>query len=106
MIHGLLEYSFVRDDVSPEDAEALLNGFPPGHPLHVPDLYEQHPQRLPFSAGATMAHLMAEAGLFKSVGDAKRNGWDKPVPPGYSQYRVGKRKVWIVVVSEMPPLSP
>lgn len=38
----------------------------------------------------TMAHLLARCGKFKSVGEAKRNGWDKPIPTGWFQQRIGK----------------
>jgi hypothetical protein len=39
-----------------------------------------------------MAHLVAGAGIFKSVGDAKRNGWNKPIPNGWSSFTIGKLK--------------
>jgi len=38
----------------------------------------------------TLAHLLARIGKFKSVGDAKRNGWDKPIPSGWVEFTVGK----------------
>lgn len=38
----------------------------------------------------TMAHLLARCGKFKSVGEAKRNGWDKPIPTGWFHQRIGK----------------
>lgn len=40
--------------------------------------------------GKLMAHVMVAAGFFTSVGEAKRNGWDKPVVAG--RYKVGRRK--------------
>ena len=40
----------------------------------------------------TMAHLLAKVGKFKSVGEAKRNGWDKPIPTGWSEFTIGKAK--------------
>jgi len=45
----------------------------------------------------TMAHVMADLGWFKSVGEARRNGWDKPVAPGL--YSVGKTKL-VEIVAE------
>ena len=42
-------------------------------------------------AGRTMAHVMVSVGAFASVGEAKRNGWNKPVAPG--DYTVGRKKV-------------
>lgn len=38
-----------------------------------------------------MAHLVHRAGCFKSVGDAKRNGWNIPIPAGWSEFRVGNK---------------
>ena len=48
--------------------------------------------------GWMMAHVMHRAGIFPSVGQARKNGWDKPIPEGMSHFVVGKRKlnVWIL----------
>ena len=45
-----------------------------------------------------MAHVMHVAGLFPSVGIARKNGWNKPIPTGFSEFTVGKnrKKVWIL----------
>lgn len=47
----------------------------------------------------TMAHLLARLGKFASVGEAKRNGWDKPIPQGWSEFTIGKAAkrwdIWI-----------
>ena len=45
-----------------------------------------------------MAHVMHMAGIFPSVGIARKNGWNKPIPPGFSEFTVGKnrKKVWIL----------
>lgn len=40
----------------------------------------------------TMAHLLCRLGKFKSVGEAKRNGWDKPIPTGWFECSIGKGK--------------
>lgn len=47
--------------------------------------------------GWTLAHVMHYAGLFASVGEAKKNGWSKPVPDGYSEFIVGKRKFKVFI---------
>jgi hypothetical protein len=40
-----------------------------------------------------MANIAVEIGLFPSVGQAKKNGWDKPIPHGLtSMSRLGKMK--------------
>lgn len=37
-----------------------------------------------------IAHLLARIGKFSSVKDAKRNGWDKPMPDGWAEFTIGK----------------
>ena len=45
-----------------------------------------------------MAHVMHVAGIFSSVGIARKNGWNKPIPDGFSEFTIGKnkKKVWIL----------
>ena len=45
-----------------------------------------------------MAHVMHAAGVFPSVGIARKNGWNKPIPEGFSEFTVGKtkKKIWIL----------
>lgn len=41
----------------------------------------------------TMAHIAVEMELFPSLGQARRNGWDGPIPHGYTERRrIGKMK--------------
>ena len=40
----------------------------------------------------TMAHLLARLGKFESVNQAKKNGWDKPIPTGWTEFHVGSAK--------------
>ena len=44
-----------------------------------------------------MAHIMHLAGVFPSVGIARKKGWNKPIREGVSERAVGKsrKKVWI-----------
>ena len=44
-----------------------------------------------------MAHVMAKAGIFPSVSQARKNGWDKPLIIG--EWTVTKKKIKIEVVS-------
>jgi hypothetical protein len=52
-----------------------------------------------FRPCASMAHLMVLAGVFASAGEAKRNGWAKPVPPGFTLLTVGKRRLEITIIN-------
>jgi hypothetical protein len=41
----------------------------------------------------TMAHIAVEMGLFSSVGQARKNGWDGAIPEGFTEKkRLGKMK--------------
>ena len=48
-----------------------------------------------------MAHVMVEAGIFDSVSNARKNGWNKPIPKGFWQKTVGKRKTLISILNEL-----
>lgn len=48
----------------------------------------------------TMAHIMKEAGIFPSVSQARKNGWDKPIPNGFNIFTVGKKRKEIFVFYE------
>ena len=45
-----------------------------------------------------MANVMYLAGVFSSVSIAKKYGWNKPIPKGFSELTIGKmeKKVWIL----------
>ena len=46
-------------------------------------------------ANETLAHLMVGI-AFPSLTQARKNGWDKPIPPGYSEHKVGKHtRIWV-----------
>ncbi len=49
----------------------------------------------------SVAHVMHHAGIFKSVGEARRNGWNKPIEQGFSHFRVGKRKLDIFILNDI-----
>jgi hypothetical protein len=49
--------------------------------------------------GWRLSHIMHTAGLFNSVGDAKRNGWDRPIPAGFSMFTVGKRRRQVAILN-------
>jgi len=50
----------------------------------------------------TMAHVMHLAGVFPSVGQARKNGWNKPIQPGFSEFTVGKMKKRVCILNEIP----
>jgi hypothetical protein len=38
-----------------------------------------------------MAHILHQAGIFPSVSQARKQGWNKPIPEGFTMLTVGKR---------------
>ena len=51
--------------------------------------------RFTMNDGPTMAHVMHKAGLFKSISDARKNGWNRPIEQG--KWVVGKKRVTVIV---------
>ena len=97
------EFDFVHPDISEEDRQTLLNGFPPEHMYHTtkdghPNQWVANLETLPIGNHETLAHIMTRAGLFSSVSQARKNGWDKPIPKGFTQYVVGKNKTRITTL--------
>jgi hypothetical protein len=50
--------------------------------------------------GWIMAHVLAAAGIFPSVSQARNNGYNKPIAPGFSDQRFGKKKTRITIFME------
>lgn len=40
----------------------------------------------------TMANIVVALGIFPSMSQARSNGWNKPIPKGFSDIRIGKNK--------------
>ena len=51
-----------------------------------------------------MAHIMHLAGVFPSVNIARKNGWNKPIPDGFSEFTVGKKKKKVWILNEIKDL--
>lgn len=85
-----VEFNFVHERVSEEDLENLLGPFE-----------EKDGPLVKFDDSWTMAHIMHSAGIFKSVTEARKNGWNMPVPKGFSHHVVTKRKINIWILGEM-----
>lgn len=85
-----LEFNMVHDSVADSDVELLLGPFEPSDGPFIK-----------FDDSWTMAHVMHAAGIFKSVSEARKNGWNKPIPIGYSHHVVSKRKINVFVLNRM-----
>ena len=56
---------------------------------------------IPIQNEWNMANIMFTAGIFSSVTQARKNGWNKPIPEGFSDMRVGKTKLRLVIFKEI-----
>lgn len=84
------EFNFVFEGVSDADIELFLGPLEPSDGPFV-----RFPQNW------TMAHIMHAANIFKSVSEAKRNGWDKPIPHGFQALTVTKKKIRIFILHKI-----
>lgn len=46
-----------------------------------------------------MANLLHTLGLFDSASQARKAGWNKPIPKGWSEFTVGKLKTKIYILN-------
>ena len=79
------EFNFVSETVSTEDKELFFG------PLLETDTF------IDLEPTDRWCHILARVGLFPSVGQAKKNGWDKEIASGWSEEIVGKKKTKIFV---------
>jgi hypothetical protein len=78
------EVNFIHPNTAKKDIE--LFGFEDAQNVfHIEDCW-------------TLAHVMHVAGIFSSISQARKNGWNKPIPNGFSEFTVSKtkKKVWIL----------
>ena len=79
------EWNFVHENVDQIDVK----------------LFDMNPQKAKFNDTHCLAHIMCWAGAFPSVSQARKNGWDKPIPFGFSEFKVGKRKRCIFILNRI-----
>jgi len=48
-----------------------------------------------------MAHVMHAAGIFPSVGQARKQGWDMSVPRGFWMKEIGKKKLRVCILNKI-----
>lgn len=46
-----------------------------------------------------MAHILHAIGIFPSVGQARKNGWNKPIEDGWTDIIVGKLKREVTILN-------
>lgn len=45
-----------------------------------------------------MFHLMGSLGFFRSNSEARKNGWNKDVEDGFSEFKIGKKKIELTIL--------
>lgn len=83
-----MDYNFIKSSQEEKDKELFFS------PIDKDDKFIQIEDHM------NMAHLVFAAGIFPSVSQARNNGWNKPIPEGFSDIRVGKNKTRITVLKE------
>lgn len=82
-----LWFFFVSENVSEDDRELF---FGPNDGTEEFIVIEPH---------WSMAHIMHAAGIFKSIGQARKNGWNKPIEDGWTDIIAGKLKKEITILN-------
>ena len=59
-------------------------------------------QVISFNPGADLAHLLALAGLFPSVSQAKKNGFSRSLKNGWDWFDFGKKKISVLILNSTP----
>lgn len=86
---GPIDFDFIKINTSEKDKNLFLG----------PIDEDQSTVEFEINDKLRIAHFMAKAGIFPSVGQARKNGWDKPIPPGFSHFVVGKMKSKITILN-------
>ena len=86
----VIDINFIKEGASVEDIDLFLGPFG-----------DENEQNIFFGEDKIMAHLIAFAGVFPSVGQARKNGWNKEIPKGFSEFVIGKNKTKITVLNIM-----
>ena len=89
MRNGRIDVDFVVNGTSEKDINLFLGPIDEDQDTEFFDNDEK----------LVLAHFMAKAEIFPSVSQARKNGWDKKVPRGFSQFIVGKKKSMITILN-------
>jgi hypothetical protein len=71
--------NFVKLNIAKEDMDMFFGPIDPNDTFFI---IQDH---------WTMAHIIHKAGIFPSISQAKKNGWNKPIPVGFTILTIGKK---------------
>lgn len=82
--------NFVHESVSDADLDLFMG------PIHPQEEFVR------FGEAWTMAHIALHLGMFQSLTQARKNGFNKPIPEGFSQHVMGKKKTAVAILNRLP----
>jgi hypothetical protein len=82
------DFNFISKNASKEDIKLFLG-----------DLDNENETTFKIEDKDIMANLLFKAGVFPSVTQARKNGWNKPIPSGFSSFHAGKNKIRITILN-------
>lgn len=85
-----MDYNFIKSATEAEDLDLFFG------PVCEDD------KVIRIEDGMIMADIVALVGLFPSKSQARKNGWNYPIPLGFSDMRVGKNRTRVTIFNERP----
>lgn len=82
------EFNFIHPDLPESDRELFFG------PLNGDEEF------IEIENNWIMAHIMHLIGVFPSVGQARKNGWNKPIDSGFWMKEVTKRKILVTILNK------
>lgn len=79
----VIEHNVLIGQYQSEDKDLFFG------PLDAQDTFVEFPPQVRFTA------LLRDLGVFDSISQAKGAGWDKPVPRGFSKYKIERNKDYV-----------
>ncbi len=72
-------FHFISNDVTKNDKDLFFG------PINDNDVFVK------IESHWVMAHLLHHIGLFKSISQARKNGWNHEIPKGFNFWTVGRK---------------
>ena len=82
------DFNFIAKNTSSEDIDLFLGPLEP-----------EEETTFEIEERDIMAHLLFKAGVFPSVSQARKNGWNKEIPDGFTSIHAGKNKIRLTILN-------
>ena len=74
-----MDLNFITNNINEGDKDLFFG------PIESTDIF------IELKDNWSMAHIMKESNIFSSISQARKNGWDREIPEGFSKHMVGKK---------------